>query len=167
MCLYSKTSKCLTAEEPITVYKYVAKRYEIIGGLYTGRRMSADGLRSLCAPLQTEVRWVSPYTGKMAYTVGETAYDHMFRCTVDERVTFTNLSGEVSYKIERGLHAFTDLDSAMVRARMFTGVDCETGVLRCTIPAGAKYWMGDEQDHDICADTLVVEELVAEFFEGV
>lgn len=163
MCLYSKTKECQVAEEPITVYKYVAKKYDILDGKHKGARMHIDALRVIAMwekPLKTNPVFVSPYypSANVTYPVGETIKDDNFQATATERYYSTLQRVEIT--VDHGLHTSKYQKDADIRAKHFVTIDYETAVLRCTIPAGARYFEGDD---DYCSDTLVVEEVLTEY----
>ena len=163
MCLYSKTKECQVAEEPITVYKYVAKKYDILDGKHKGGRMHIDALRLIAMwekPLKTKPVFVSPYypSANVTYLVGEIIKDNNFQATATEKY-FSALE-RVEFTVDHGLHTSKYLKDADIRAKHFVTIDYETAVLRCTIPAGARYFEGDD---DYCSDTLVVEEVLTEY----
>lgn len=161
MCLYSKTKECQVAEEPITVYKYVAKEYEILDGPYEGVRMKIDALHDMKEkPLKTKPVFMSPYypSANVTYLVGETVKDNNFRATAMEK--YYGALERVESIVDHGLHTFKYQKDADIRAKHFVSIDCETAVLRCIIPAGARYFEGDD---DYCSDTLVVEEILQEY----
>lgn len=163
MCLYSKTKECQVAEEPITVYKYVAKKYDILDGEHTGRRMHIDALRLIAMwekPLKTKSVFVSPYypSANVTYLVGETIKDNSFQATATEK--YYSALERFEYIVDRGLHTSKYQKDADIRAKHFVTIDYETAVLRCTIPAGARYFEGDD---DYCSDTPVVEEVLTEY----
>lgn len=163
MCLYSKTKECQVAEKPITVYKYVAKKYEILDGPYKSMRMSIDALHNMI-PCKKQAKmkpvFVSPYypSANVAYSVGETIKDDSFRATATER--YCSLLERPEITVDHGLHTSKYQKDADIRAKHFVTIDYETAVLRCTIPVGARYFEGDD---DYCSDTLVVEEVLTEY----
>lgn len=168
MCLYSNSKEFKVAEEPITVYKYVAKKYEILNGERKGMRMKIDDLHlynmTRCEtpvkPLKTKPVFVSPYyqNANITYSVGETIMDDTFQATAEEKYYIALEC--VEFIVDYGLHTSKYLKDADRRAEGFVSVDYETAVLRCTIPAGAKYYEGDDE---YCSDTLVVEEVMREY----
>lgn len=163
MCLYSKTKEFKVAEEPITVYKYVSKKYDILDGEHKGRRMHIDALRVIAMwekPLKTKPVFVSPYFpgANVTYSVGETVKDDTFQATATEK--YYSALECVEFIVDHGLHTSKYQKFAEIRAKNFVCVDHETAVLRCTIPAGARYYEGDDE---YCSDTLVVEEILQEY----
>lgn len=165
MCLYSKTRECQVAEEPITVYKYVAKKHEILDGEHKGERMSIDALRLYAMtqwgkPVKAKPVFVSPYypSANVTYSVGETTKDNNFRATAMEK--YYGALEHVESIVDHGLHTSKYQKDADIRAKHFVTIDYETAVLRCTIPIGARYFEGDD---DYCSDTLVVEEVLTEY----
>ena len=168
MCLYSNTKEFKVAEEPITVYKYVAKKYEILDGERKGVRMNIDALHlynmtnceTPAKPLKTKPVFVSPYypSANVVYTAGETIKDNTFQATATEK--YYNTLERVEFTVDYGLHTHRYQKSAEIRAKNFVSVDYETAVLRCTIPVGAYYYEGDDE---YCSDTLVVEEVLSEY----
>lgn len=179
MCLYSKTKECQVAEEPITVYKYVAKRYEILDGEHKGERISIDALRFYTMtqggkPVKAKPVFASPYypSANVTYLVGETIKDNSFQATAMEEFQATPMEkyygalGCVKSIVDRGLHTFKYRKEADYRAHLFVSTDYETAVLRCTIPAGARYFEG-YSPHQYCSDTLVVEEVLKEYVHPI
>ncbi len=163
MCLYSKTKECQVAEEPITVYKYVAKKYDILDGEHKGARLDIDALRviAMCVkPLKKKPVFVSPYypSTNVTYLVGETIKDNNFQATATEK--YYSALERVEFTVDHGLHTSKYSKDADIRAKNFVNIDYETAVLRCTIPAGARYFEGDGE---YCSDTLVVEEVLTEY----
>lgn len=164
MCLYSNTKKCQVAEEPITVYKYVAKKYEILDGVHEGRRLNIDALNTLAKwekPVKTKPVFASPYypRANVTYLVGETIKDDTFQPVAKEE--YSVAFERIEFSVNHGLHTSKYLKDADIRAKGFAIIDYETAVLRCTIPAGARYFEGED---DYCSDTLVVEEVLTEYF---
>jgi hypothetical protein len=89
----------------------------------------------------------SPYYGEV-YEVGETKEVKFFTDENDRKIVRrTNPTA-----INQGLHAFTTLEKAR-RIQLYT-------VIRCVIPKGTKYVLGDEGD--IVALKLKVKEVVYE-----
>lgn len=164
MCLYTNSKEFKVAEEPITVYKYVAKKYEILDGEHKGEMLNIDALHAvtLCMsqqekPVKAKPVFVSPYypSAKVVYSVGETIKDDTFQTAARE-----TYSGSSVLIVEHGLHTSECSKDADRRAEGFVPIDYETAVLRCTIPAGARYYEGDGE---YCSDTLVVEEVMREY----
>lgn len=160
MCLYSETKECRVAEEPITVYKYVAKKYKILDGAHKGERVNINALRDMRdKSAKTKPVFVGPYypSASVAYLVGETVKDDNFQAVAREK--YCNVLGP-EFTVDYGLHTFKYQKDADMRAKGFVSIDYETAVLRCTIPAGARYYEGDVE---YCSDTLVVKEVLTEY----
>lgn len=157
MCLFVDTQKCEVAEEDIIVYKYVAKRTKILEGKYAGmvmHRGTADC--TWWKTVKSEIVWVSPYQtcSYIIYKPGIILTDLRFQDTA----CIKSVEG-TEYKVFNGLHTFARSIDAVVRAGTFAIVDGGSGVLKCVIPKGTRYWTnGDEY----CSETLEVKELIYE-----
>lgn len=163
MCLYSNSKECQVAEEPITVYKYVAKKYDILDGEHKGSRLDIDALHVISMlekPPKTKPVFVSPYypSANITYLVDETIKDDNFQATATEK--YYGALERVEFIVDHGLHTSKNSKDADIRAKDFVTIDYETAVLKCTIPTGARYFEGDD---DYCSDTLVVEEVLTEY----
>lgn len=171
MCLYSLSDEYSVAEEDITVYKYVAKRYRVSEGRFTGATITVQsywGNREYYGD-NPETVWKSPYNHKLEYPVGETVRDHAFQehpWPGESMTEVTDITGnkDYAYRIEGGLHTFEDIEVARGRAAGFKSIDMENGVLECVIPKGTRYWKGwGRLCPEYCSEALRVVRVVAEY----
>lgn len=154
MCLIADTNKCSVAERDIIVYKYVARRIRITD---PGRPKFENPLIKLeeldyKQYYKYDFVWVSPYRlmHKLIYNVGETITDANFQSET-KRIDINGY-----YVVEGGLHVYGNELDAIVRASTFVNADGGSGVLKCIIPKGTRYWK-DKETSDYCAETLKIE----------
>ena len=153
MCLFTNTNKCSVAERDIIVYKYVAKRVRILDPKFENKlvKQDEDGWQR-CAH---DFVWVSPYrlVNKTIYNIGSTITDDNF-----QKTTARMNSTSEFFIVERGLHAYAKASDAMTRADIFKFADGGSGVLKCVIPKGTRYWVS-EDTQEYCAETLKIDSL--------
>lgn len=157
MCLYTNTNRCEIADRDITVYKYVAKRV-LIHDSRSERKLVRQDDEDYRRHYAHEFVWVSPYRimSKTIYTIGGTVTDGNF-----QKATARKDSASEFFIVERGLHAFANETDAVIRANTFVDADVGSGVLKCVIPTGTRYWIS-EDTQEYCAETLKVDSLVYE-----
>jgi hypothetical protein len=150
MCLIADTNKCNVAERDIVVYKYVARRVRILDPKYS--EILKQDECEYWRYYKHDFVWVSPYRliHKLIYNVGETITDANFQSET-KRI---NINGY--YVVEGGLHVYGNELDAIVRASTFVNADGGSGVLKCIIPKGTRYWK-DKETSDYCAETLKIE----------
>lgn len=161
MCLYTNTNRCKVADCDITVYKYVAKRVWIHDSKSKKKLIKQDDGDNW-RHYAHEFVWVSPYRlrSKTIYNIGGTVTDGNFQKTTARK----NSTSEF-FIVERGLHAYASESHAVVRANTFVDADGGSGVLKCVIPKGTRYWVS-EDTQEYCAETLKVDSLAYEAHSG-
>lgn len=159
MCLFTDTNRCKVANCDITVYKYVAKRVRILDPELENKlfMQDEDGWRRYAH----DFVWVSPYRlrSKTIYNIGGNITDSNFQKTTVRKGAFE------FFIVERGLHAYANETDAVLRANTFVDADGGSGVLKCVIPKGTRYWVS-EDTQEYCAETLKVDSLVYEAHLG-
>lgn len=156
MCLYTNTNRCEIADRDITVYKYVAKRVWIHDSRSERKLVRQD---EYCwRRYAHDFVWVSPYRlgSKTIYNIGGTVTDGNF-----QKATARKDSTSEFFIVERGLHALANETDAVIRANTFVDADVGSGVLKCVIPTGTRYWISNDTQ-EYCAETLKVDSLVYE-----
>lgn len=102
-----------------------------------------------------EFVWESPYRigSKTIYNIGAVTNGNFQKTTVRSTSEF--------FIVERGLHAYANETDAVLRANTFVDADSGSGVLKCVIPKGTRYWVSEDMQ-EYCAETLKVDSLVYE-----
>lgn len=160
MCLYTDTNRCSVADCDITVYKYVAKRVWIHDAKSENKLVKQEDA-DYWRHYSHEFVWVSPYRirSKTIYNIGSTITDDNFQKTTARKAGFFS----EFFIVERGLHAYANETDAVIRANTFVGADGGSGVLKCVIPKGTRYWVNDDMT-EYCAETLKIDSLTYEAF---
>lgn len=132
MCLTTESKRCTVANKPIPCYKVVWKK------------PSKDGEPPL---------FTSEYFG-FVYETGEEYCVKPIRDFVTERP-----EGRRSFSIGAGFHSYARLKDALDNRQ--DGLPWGQVILRCEIPAGARYWRGNKSHLDYryveyCSDRIRV-----------
>ena len=143
------------------MYKYVAKRARILEGKYAGAVMHEKEMKcEWWKMFESETIWVSPYNtcSYIIYRPGENLTDPKFQDTAEHHTV------GIEFRVFNGLHTFARLRDAVIRAEMFADIDGGSGVLKCVIPKGTRYWVNEDRD-EYCSESLEIRELVRQFLQ--
>lgn len=153
MCLYSDINEIKIAEKDIVCYKVIQNIKDVRPALFEGKTYHINLDKFNCGDVYFE--YVTPfYTCPVIF--GKLYHEEFFERTVREIFSFklaeylyTEFNGDM-------FHSYMDKDSCSC-------IEVEGAIIvKCIIPKGSKYIVGEDYDMNICygSETIIYKEII-------